>query len=133
MPQCKCTYGISCFYTLTAKARFPDLLLGGGDIIRHAAEFNCVFIRVVNRISRFGIEVPRLPYSTGIHKILFAGLHSELCVGAASDHGIADEGDRHMRMPEETNPGVLTGESGSRSHSVKGVSPHFRKIESRVD
>src|SRR5258708_8697152 len=89
-------------YPLSAKTRFPDFLLGDGEVIRYAAQFDGSFVHIVNRVSRLGIVVTRLPDGADVYKVLFAGLHLKLCVGAASDNGVADEDDRHLRMPAET-------------------------------
>src|SRR5690349_17112149 len=78
--------------------------------IVQSPEFNKLRFEIVGDVSSLRIVVSWLTDTAGVHKILFAGFDFEFGIRAAAHHGILDEGDRDVRVSEETNGRLLMRE-----------------------
>src|SRR6185436_43317 len=61
------------------------------------------------------------------------GLDFEFRIGSPSNHGIANESNRHMRVAKKANTRVLISKTGCSSQFVEDVTPALRPVQSGVN
>src|SRR4029077_9990645 len=118
---------------LIAQTRFLDFPLRGGDVVRQTVQFEHSVDQVVSHVSCLLIIVSRLTDGAAVYEVLFAGLDFEPCVGASSHNGIADEGDRDVRVSEEAKIRLLAREAHICCQFVEHVSPPLWGLQCRMD
>src|SRR5205823_12292298 len=88
------------------QSRFEDFLLRLGNIVVEPAEFDRLLVKIVNDVSGFGDAVARLTNAADVDKILAPGLDFEFRISPASHNAVANNGDRHMAMPEKADASI---------------------------
>src|SRR5205814_6568280 len=108
---------------------FGNLLLHGREIIFYAKLLDEIVLRVVNAVRCAPVSIARLADTTHVDEILFGWFDANVLDSFPANIFIPNKYHRHMCVPEETDGGVLVGETRGCIEVIKNVAPLPRRIE----